>query len=280
MSEVSEVAQQTQPPVPVAPPAPASPSEETSAKPENKAAEGTAKEAETEETPQKRESRRQRQLNRERERRIAAETELRLYREQQQGRQQPQKEAADDAPRREQFESYEEFIRADARYHAEKAAEERARKVLEESKKKDSEVSQRETQEKAAKEWNARLEKARDAVEDFDEVCSESEAVVTQPMAAAIQESDQGALIAYYLAKNPAEAERISKLSPSKQAAAIVGLEEKVAKPAKKPSNAPEPIAPVGRAGAAVDSGPSDKDDVDTWLKKREAGLSAQRPRR
>lgn len=279
MSEVSEVAQQTQSPVPVTPAVPASPSDETSAKPENKAdLEGTAKEQE-QETPQKRESRRQRQLNRERNARIAAETELRLLKEAQQVRQQPHKDAADDVPRREQFESYEEFIRADARYHAEKAADERARKVLDESKKKDSESSQRETQEKAAREWNAKLEKARDAVDDFDEVCSESEAVVTQPMAAAIQESDQGALIAYYLAKNPAEAERISKLSPSKQAAAIVGLEEKVAKPARQASKAPDPIAPVGRASPATDSSPSDKDDVETWRRKREAELAARRKR-
>jgi hypothetical protein len=226
--------------------APVVQSEETSAQPEQQAGtEGTEKKVETEETPQRRESRRQRQLNRERERRIAAETELRLLREARQERQQPQ-QPVDDAPKREQFDTYEEYLRADARYIAAKEAKETARKEAENLRRERESERSKETQSKQLQEWNAKIEKARDAVEDFDEVCAESDAVITPPMASAIQESDQGALIAYYLAKNPDEAERISKLSPSRQAAAIVTLEDKVAKPAKKPSKAPAPINPVG----------------------------------
>ncbi|MHB1326873.1 MAG: hypothetical protein ACYC2K_01605 [Gemmatimonadales bacterium] len=268
------VVETTQQPAPAVPAAPAVASVETSPQPEQDVgAEGTETKVETEETPQKRESRRARQLNRERERRIAAETELRIYREQQARQQQPKEAPADDSPRREQFDTYEEYIEARATHRAEKAAEERARKVIDESKKGESEAKQRETQERQAREWNARIEKARDAVEDFDEVCSESEAVVTQPMAAAIQESDQGALIAYYLAKNPAEAERISKLSASKQAAAIVGLEEKVAKPTKQLSKAPDPINPVGKKADVANKDPAKMTDEEyaKWRQERRA---------
>lgn len=274
MENVVEVVQQTQQPAPAAPAAPASPSDETSAKPETKVGtEGTEKQGESEETPQRRESRRQRQLNRERERRIAAETELRLLREQQGKPDRQRPEQVSDEPKREQFDSYEEFIRADAKYHAEKAADERARKVLEDSKKSDERERTKGEQERVTREWNARLEKARDVVEDFDEVCAESEAPVTQPMSAAILESDHGPLIAYHLAKNPAEAERISKLTPSKQAAAIVALEEKVAKPAKQPSNAPAPINPVGQKGAEVQKDPAQMSDAEytAWRKRRRA---------
>lgn len=267
MDAVVETPQQ---PAPAAPAAPAAQSVETSAQPEQQVgAEGTEQKVETEETPQKRESRRARQLNRERERRIAAETELRIYREQQARQQQPKEAPADDAPKREQFDTYEEYIDARATHRAEKAAEERARKVFDESKRGESEKSQREVQERQAREWNAKIEKARDVVEDFEEVCAESDAVVTQAMAAAIQESDQGALIAYYLAKNPGEAERISKLSASKQAAAIVGLEEKVAKPARQPSNAPEPIKPVGqKAEVEKDPAKMSQAEYNAWRRK------------
>ena len=257
--------QQPQPSDQTAPAAPAPESVEPSPKPET---EGTEQQVETEETPQRRESRRARQLNRERERRIAAETELRLYREQQVKQQPPA--VTDDEPQRDQFSSYEEFIEARATFKAEMAAEQRTRKVLEESRRKDSESSQRAAQEKAVSEWNAKIDRARDMVEDFDDVCSESDSPVTQPMAEAIQESDQGALIAYYLAKNPGEAERISKLSPSKQAAAIVGLEDKVARTAKQPSNAPAPINPVGRT-ADVDKDPAKMTDSEyaKWRRER-----------
>lgn len=163
--------------------------------------------------------------------------------------QQPQRQEppADDAPRREQYETYEEFIEAKARHTARKEAAEATRKTLEESRKADHENRVRASQEKESKVWNEQVDKARGEIEDFDEVCERSEAPVTDAMASAIRESDKGALIAYHLAKNPEEAERISKLTPARQAAAIVALEEKVAKPTKAPSKAPAPISPVGK---------------------------------
>lgn len=267
MEQVVETPQQT---TPVAPVAPAASPVETPTQPENApGAEGTGKEVETEETPQRRESRRQRQLNRERERRITAETELRLLREQQ-SKAQPQTPPADNEPKRDQFESYEAFIEARATWRAEKAAEEKTRKILEEDRTKTEQEQTRGQREQQAKAWNAQIEKARDEVEDFEDVVSASEAVITPSMSQAIVESDKGALIAYHLAKNPAEAERISKLSPSKQVAAIVALEEKVAKPAKTPSNAPAPITPVGTK-ADVEKNPAQMTDAEysKWRRQR-----------
>lgn len=216
-------------------------------------------------------SRAYRRLDRWRTRAIEAETRLKALQEVQgkpAERQQPQE--GSDEPKRDQFESYEAFIEARATWKAEKAAEERAKKVLDDARKKDEqERSQGET-EKVARAWNAKVEKARDALEDFDEVCAESEAIVTKPMSDAILESDHGALIAYHLAKNPAEAERISKLSPSKQAAAVVALEEKVKAPAKQPSKAPEPINPVGQK-AEVEKDPAKMTDAEfnAWRRRQ-----------
>lgn len=267
MEQAVEVPQPETPAVP-----PASPSDETSAKPEQETGpKGTGSDAENDETPQRRESRRQRQLNRLRERAAAAEAELRILREQQGRQQQPKDSPASDEPQREQFGSYEEFIEARASWRAEKVAEEKTRKIIEESRTKDERERVSAEREEVTKTWNTQVEKARDEIEDFDEVCAESESIVTAHMSQAILESEQGALIAYHLAKNPAEAERISKLSPSKQAAAIVTLEEKVAKVAKKSSNAPNPITPVGtRANAIKD--PSRLSDSEWYYQRKSQG--------
>lgn len=216
-------------------------------------------------------SRAYRRLDKWRQRAIAAEAESKLLRELH-GREAPNKQAetpVSDEPKREQFGTYEEFIEARATFKAEKAAETRAQKILDEDKRSTEQERTKGEQDKLTRQWNAQIEKARDDVDDFDEVCAESEATITRPMSGAILESDKGALIAYHLAKNPAEAERISKLSPSKQVAAIVALEDKVSKPAKQPSNAPAPITPVGqKAEVEKDPAKMSQAEFNAWRRK------------
>jgi len=224
------------------------------------------------ESEEKHRSRAYRRLDRWRQRAIEAEARLKAFQEVQ-GSSTPSKpaqEQASDEPKREQFGSYEEFIEARATWRAEQAAEKKARAVLDEGRKNAEQERSKGEQEKLTRAWNAQVDKARDDIEDFDEVCAESEAVVTPKMSEAILESDKGALIAYYLAKNPGEADRISKLAPSKQVAAIVALEDKVAKPAKQPSKAPEPIKPVGQK-AEVEKDPSKMSDAEfnAWRRRQ-----------
>lgn len=194
-------------------------------------------------------SRAYRRLDRWRQRAIAAEERERIYKEQLETKAKPAQVTTSDEPQRDQFSDYETYIEARASYRAEKAAEKKAQEILEKSKKASEQERTSNEQNSKLKVWNERVDKARDELEDFDEVCGESEAPLTKHMADAMFESDVGARITYYLAKNPDEAERISKLSPMKQAAAIFALEEKVSKPAKKPSKAPDPINPVGTKG-------------------------------
>lgn len=214
-----------------------------------------SQEAAAKEEAEQHKSRSARRRERLRDRAVAAETESRMLREQmaKQTQQAPQREVqADDSPKREQFNTYEEYIRADAKWNAQQEARTTVRQELEDSRKEESQRSQKEAQAKVAKEWEGSVDAARDAIDDFDDVCGDSEAPVTDAMRAAILESgDKGPFIAYHLAKNPAEAERIAKLSPTRQAAEIVKLEEKVTKPAKTPSKAPPPISPLGTKGDA-----------------------------
>lgn len=235
--------------------------------PDQTGTEGTEKqetqgsEQEQTETPEKRESRSRRRFNRERDRRIAAETELRLLKERaaqtaQPERQQQQGQQGEDkdAPRREQFDSYEEFLRADAKHVAQREAREATRAALTEVERQRGETQAQANERKQQEAWEKHLEAARDEIEDYDAVIEEgADAPLTPIMRMAILDSDDlGPRIAYHLAKHPEEAERIAKLKPSRQAAEIVALESKVKKTAKAPSKAPDPIKPVG--GKAADA--------------------------
>jgi hypothetical protein len=66
-------------------------------------------------------------------------------------------------------------------------------------------------------------------------------------MAQAIQASDAGPDVAYYLGSNPKETDRISRLSPILQAKEIGRIEAKIANdvPVKRTTSAPAPISPV-----------------------------------
>jgi hypothetical protein len=114
-----------------------------------------------------------------------------------------------------------------------------------------------------------------DKYEDFEEVVFAPNVQITPYMADAIlnlDEPDMKAEVAYYLAKNQKEALQISRLAPSRQAAEIGKLEMKLSskpEPQKKPSSAPEPIAPVNAGRNVNDTTLKDSDDIKTWLKNR-----------
>lgn len=76
---------------------------------------------------------------------------------------------------------------------------------------------------------------------------------LTQPMAAALIDSDVPAKLMHYLATNPDEVARIASLPPARQAAAIGKLEDKVSA-APKTSNAPPPIKPIGSGGRGANT--------------------------
>ena len=90
-------------------------------------------------------------------------------------------------------------------------------------------------------------EEARDRYEDFEQVAYNPNLPVTDVMAQAIQASDIGPEVIYWLGSNPKEAGRISKLPPVLQAKEIGKIEVNLTTnpPVKKTSTAPAPLAPV-----------------------------------
>ena len=114
--------------------------------------------------------------------------------------------------------------------------------------------------------------------EDFVDLVTSDNVKITPVMRDAIFELDDLDIqvdATYYLAQNPKEALRISKLSPMRQVQEIGKLEVKItsAPPPKQPSKAPAPIAPVG-SNAVSDSMPKDSDDTETWIKKERKRLA------
>jgi hypothetical protein len=95
--------------------------------------------------------------------------------------------------------------------------------------------------------YKDREEEARDRYEDFEQVAYNPNLPVTDVMAQAIQASDIGPEVIYWLGSNPKEAGRISRLPPVLQAKEIGKIEVNLTSnpPVKKTSTAPAPLAPV-----------------------------------
>lgn len=194
---------------------------------------------------------------------------------------QPAKPAEEGEPKRENYDSYEAYIEARAEWRADRKWEEKEAKKREE----EAKTRTQSEQQKLEQSFREKAKSVAKEVEDFEDVMESSDAPMTQQMADAILTSDLGPKIAYHLAKNPEEAQRIAALPAARQAAEIGKLEVRIEaeakpKPKQEPSKAPEPIEPVGTRATSASDRPSDKDDIDTWHKKRLAELEARRKRK
>lgn len=118
---------------------------------------------------------------------------------------------------------------------------------------------------------------------DFKEVVFNPNLDITLPMVRAASESELAADLLYFLGQNPDEAERISKLPESSIPREIGRLEARLeagtasAKPkGKTPPTTPNPAKPVKTGKKKVSSELSDDDDIDTWMRKRNAQVANQ----
>lgn len=195
---------------------------------------------------------------------------------------QPAKPAEEGEPKRENYESYEAYIEARAEWRADRKWEEKEAKKREE----EAKTRTQSEQQKLETSFREKAKAVAKELEDFEDVMESSDAPMTQQMADAILTSELGPKIAYHLAKNPEEAQRIATLPAARQAAEIGKLEARLEgetkkpEPKKEPSKAPDPIEPVGARSASASDRPSDKDDIETWQKKRLAELEARRKRK
>jgi hypothetical protein len=213
----------------------------------------------TEQQEARKQSKFQRRLERQKTARIQAETENRMLREQKaelEARlaQQQQPEAGE--PKREQFEDYESYLRAVAKYDAKQETAEALKAARMEGQQRQAQGRQAESQHEVAKQWTEREKDFQSKTKDYLDVVQpfvepDGEMSLLSPAARqAIVEL--GPEVLYELAKNPDIVERIADLSPVRQVAELGKLQTKQSTPPPKASNAPAPIAPVkaGRSSA------------------------------
>lgn len=131
------------------------------------------------------------------------------------------------------------------------------------------------TQREAAQKFVARAKEVAKKYDDFEEAVNSS-LEVTPAVYHAMIGSEHGPEIGYHLAKNPAEAERLNKLSPEAMFKEIGKLEARFATtPNQKPrvSTAPDPIRPVSARSstrvASIDDPDIDFADFERKANKR-----------
>ena len=174
-----------------------------------------------------------------------------------QGEPQPEQYGADTA----------KFIREHARW----AAREELRLVKEE----EANQKKEETKREKAKKFDERAAKARDKYEDFDDLVFSDSTAITEDMADYIRESEDGAEVAYWLAKNPQEASRIAQMSGRDADRALARIEARISTPAPAPvapkpvTNAPPPPPTVGTAASSGKPSLSDDGSIKEWMKER-----------
>lgn len=183
----------------------------------------------------------------------------------------------DGEPKRENFGSYEDYLEARAEWRAEKKASEAIEARFREQEQRKTEAQQSERLQKMQDAWNASAAKAVERYADFDDVLAGSDAPMTQQMHAAIMDADSPADVAYHLAKNKQEAERIAGLPAGQQAREIWKLEQSIPKAQAKPSKAPPPIDPVKGKSTVTDDDEPDARDTEKWVKWRNRQIAKQR---
>ena len=176
--------------------------------------------------------------------------------------QEPKQEAAKE-PRREEFDSYEDFLEARQDYKV----EQRLAKEAEKQQARESETVQQRQAQEFAERRDSLVDNGVDAYPDFEEVALDEELPITQTMADALIHSESGHDLWYHLGQNPQKAERIAGLTPVQQVYELGRLEASL-KVSKKPSNAPPPPKPVGTRNEAPNALRDDL-STDEWIKRR-----------
>lgn len=167
---------------------------------------------------------------------------------------------ADGEPDPDKFDTHAEYVRAVARWEAKQLRDEGRR----ESQKKALETERA----KLAETYSERVKAFAEKVDDFQDAIDDVDDIPVSPaVSEIIFTSENGPALAYELAKNRAEFERINKLPPLAAARELGKIESRLAsqasketKPQTKTTQAPKPMEPVRGGQAKVAKSIDDPD--------------------
>lgn len=165
--------------------------------------------------------------------------------------------APEGKPKMEDFKTVGEYAEAVADWKVAEAMRKQAEQQSKQEKQRKEEGSR--------KEFEQRVQAVSAQFPDYREVVESLDAVVPEHLAMYIIQDENGPAMAYHLAKNRAEFDRVSKLSPIKAFAELGRLEDKWLKAEKPPaaetpavSKAPPPIQPLEGKTVPVVKDPKD----------------------
>ena len=176
----------------------------------------------------------------------------------------------DSEPTIDKFDNFDQYVAAKAEWIASRTIN----KTLTEREAQQKAAYEAAERTKTADSWNKRIAAATAEMPDFEEVLASSEVPMTNSMQQAIMESEVGPKLAYYLATNQDEAEKIAGMSPIGAIRALGRIEERLAtvKPVVQTTNTPPPIKPVGsRATVAKDPGKMSDAEYEKWRRSGRA---------
>jgi hypothetical protein len=201
-----------------------------------------------------------------------ARQEAEYWRRQAESKQPPPQETAkgDAAPRFEDFDSYDDYTKALARFAAQQE--------FSELKAKEEGQRNQERQAKVREAFDKKAEEARRKYDDYDVVAMGNHVAYSPATLQLVVESEVGAELAYYLGKNPDVAKELAHLSPILAAKEIGRLEERFKQPKSQPkkiTNAPPPISPVGSNDKATKN--LNEMSTEEYIKHRRAQMNKRR---
>lgn len=168
-------------------------------------------------------------------------------------------------PKRDAYETYEDFIEARAEWRAERATERKLAEAREAAAKR-QEVDRIQTLER---QFSERESAAREKYDDYDDVVR-SVRGLPKHVVEYIGEAEAGPDVLYALASDPQVLEKVMSLSPvaAMRELARIEVDAQAKSTPKAVSKAPAPVRTISAKSSAADGLPSDSDDVETWRRK------------
>lgn len=167
-----------------------------------------------------------------------------------------QEEAPQKEPAVEDFKDYGDYVKAQTKWEVTQAIKaDRAAAAQEAAK-----AAEQRVQETKAQTFAERQATAKTSIPDYDAVVGAADVPIAPHLGEAILDSDKGPELVYHLAKNPAEAARLSALLPLAAARELGRIEATLGQsssPAKPVTKAPAPMKPTSGTGSSATTDPS-----------------------
>lgn len=168
------------------------------------------------------------------------------------GQKNTQNQPVSGEPTREQFGEYEDFVTARAEYRAEQKAKQLFESHVKEQQQAAENTAQQQRASQTERLFVERKNEVAKTLPDYNEVLEDWEPSLPQSVERMIIDLEEGPLIAYHLAKNPALEKKFQGQSVAMQGVILGQLLATLKAPAKV-TQAPEPGKPVGTRSAPSD---------------------------